>query len=125
MLLPFRSKRIMIAAIVIVVEGAIAAAHLVARYAYATVVAFDESAKEPMTGSSASRAPFGVVIADALCGLEKLFGDDCGNRNRNPLVTGTADLAGSLCKTPIRDGGRSVVVRPTYVRLVAQQASNG
>ena len=96
-MLPSSPERVVIAAIVVIVEGPIATAHLVTRYANATVAALDEPAQEPVIWFRAPRAPLGVVIADALRGLEEFLVEDRGNWYGDPLVTGTPYLALCLC----------------------------
>jgi hypothetical protein len=44
-LLPSSPERVVIAAIVVIVEASVAAAHLMTRYAHATAAAFDEPAQ--------------------------------------------------------------------------------
>jgi hypothetical protein len=56
-LLPSGFEWIVIAAVVIVVKGAIAAAHLMTRHTYTTVAALNESAQQPVIQSRAARAP--------------------------------------------------------------------
>jgi hypothetical protein len=86
---------IVIAAIVVIMEGSVAAYHLVTRHADTAVAAFHEPTQEPVIRLRAARAPFGVVIADTLRGLEEVLADNCRDRYRDPLVTGTTYLA--LC----------------------------
>src|SRR3954453_7103415 len=113
---------IVIMAIVIIVEGPIASAHLVTRHAHGTVAALDEPAQQPVFRVRATRAPFGVVIAHALRGLEELLIDDCGHRYRDPLVPGTPYLTLGPGRASAQDKGCPVVVCATPVRLIAYQA---
>ena len=112
----------MIVAIVVMVEHAVASSHLVARHAHAAVAALDEPAHKPVLRVRATRAPFGVVVAHALRGVEELLIDDCGHRYRDPLVAGTSYLALCLGWAPIQNSGCAVVVCTTHIRLVAYQA---
>src|SRR5271167_1641561 len=99
-MLPSSPERVVIAAIVVIVEGPIATTHLVTRYANATVAALDEPTQEPVIWFRAPRAPLGVVIADALRGLEEFLVEDHGNWYGDPLVTDA--LSGAL---PLWGGG--------------------
>ena len=115
-------ERIVIVAVVVMVEGSVATAHLVTRHAHATVAALDQPAQQPVIRFRTTRAPFGVVVADTLRCLEEFFADDCGNRYGDPLVTGTHDLALCLCWVAAKNGCGAVVVCTAYVSFVAYHA---
>lgn len=57
LLLPSGFERIVIAAVVVVVEGAVASAHLMTRHAYATMAALNEPAQQPVIQSRAPWTP--------------------------------------------------------------------
>jgi hypothetical protein len=57
-MLPSRPKRIVVVAIVVIMKGPVAATHLVARHAHATVATFNEPTQEPPVRLRATRAPF-------------------------------------------------------------------
>jgi hypothetical protein len=99
----------------------ITTAHLVTRYANATVAALDEPSQEPVNWFRASRAPFGVVIADALRSLEEFLVEDRGNWYGDPLVTGALYLALCLCGVAIQNGCSAILVCAANVSLVAYQ----
>ena len=88
------------------------------------MTALDEPAQEPPIWFSATRTPFGVIIADMLRGFEEFLADDCGNCYRNPLIARTSDLALCLCWVAIQNGRGAVVVCAAYVSLVAYQTPN-
>ncbi len=123
-MLPSSPERVVIAAIVVIVEGPIATAHLVTRYANATVAALDEPAQEPVIWFRAPRAPLGVVIADALRSLEEFLVEDHGNWYGDPLVTGAPYLALCLCAVAVQNGGSAIVVCAAHVSLVAYRTSD-
>ena len=112
-------ERVVIAAIVVIVEGPIATTHLVTRYANATVAALDEPAQKPVIWFRAPRAPFRVVIADALRGLKELLVEERGNWYGNPLIPGALYLALCLCGVAVQSRCSAIVVCATYVSLVA------
>jgi hypothetical protein len=68
------------------VEGAVAAAHLVAVAADAAVTALDQAAQQPVAGLDAARTPPGVLAADSLRALERVGVDDRWDRDRDPLL---------------------------------------
>jgi hypothetical protein len=68
--------RVVVAAVVVAVPGAVAVAHLVAVGAYAADCAAVQSLLEPLAGFGSARAPPAVVLADSDGGGEHLVGDN-------------------------------------------------
>ena len=118
---PPARMRVVVAAVVVAVPGAVAAAHLVAVGADAADTAFDEAFEQPLAGFGAARAPLGVVGGDAAGGLEQLVGDDPGAVDRDPFVAVARDLPVAAGGAPVGHRFGAVVVDPADVGLVAQQ----
>ena len=72
------AQRVVVAAVVIAVPGAVTATHLVAVGADAADTAFDQAPQQPLSGFGSARAPLGVVDRDPSGGFEHLVGDDGG-----------------------------------------------
>jgi hypothetical protein len=84
--------RVVVAAVVVAVPGAVAAAHLVAVGADLADPAFDQAAQQPLPGFGPARAPLAVVAADPPGRLEGLVIDDGGHRDGDPVLAGAGDL---------------------------------
>ncbi len=110
-LLAASADRVVVAAVVIAMPGAVATSHLVAVGAHPTGPATDQPAQQPFARFSAARTPLAVVYRDLAGGLEDLVGNDARNLDEDPLVTGTRHL-------PVASGcalvghGFSTVERP-------------
>src|SRR5260370_18923694 len=61
--------RVVVAAVIVAVPGAVAAAHLVAVGAHAAGSAFDQAAQHPLAPLSPAGAPAAVVPPDPACAL--------------------------------------------------------
>jgi hypothetical protein len=114
------AQRVVVAAVVVAVPGAVAAAHLVAVGADAADPAFDQALEQPFAGFGAARAPLRIVVGDAGGCLELLVGDDAGAADRDPVLARAGDLAGAPDGPRIGDGLGAVEVDPADICLVAQ-----
>jgi hypothetical protein len=117
------SERVMVAAVVIAVPGAVAAAHLVAVGAYLADAALDQAAQQPVPGFGASRAPLGVVPADPSRGLEGVLVHQCGHRDGDPFLAGTGNLPCLALGLRVRHYFCAVEEDPADVGLVAQYSA--
>ena len=115
------ADRVVVAAVVVAVPGAVAAAHLVAVGADAADPAFDQALQQPLAGFGAARAPLGCCRGDSPGGLEDLVGDDGGHRDGDPVLAGAGDLPAAAGGAPVGDRFGAVEVDPPDVGLVAQQ----
>src|SRR5215211_6818612 len=122
------AQDVVVAAVVVAVEGAVAAAHLVAVGADPAVAALDQTAQQPGAGLGAAGVPLGVVAAHLLGALEGGLVDDRGHRDRDPLLAGALAVAGlaraRAAGTVAVDRFAAVVVDGADVGLVAQQATD-
>ncbi len=118
-------QRVVVAAVVVAVPGAVAAAHLVAVRADAADPAFDQALEQPFAGFGAARAPLGVVVGDPAGCLELVVGDDAGAADRDPVLARARDLPGAPDGPRVGDGLGAVEVDPADVSLVAQQPAQG
>jgi hypothetical protein len=123
--LPAGAQRVMVAAVVVPVPGAVTAAHLVAVGAHAAGPAFDQPAQQPGAGLGPARAPLAVVGAGLGGGLERLVGDDGRAADRDPLAARPGHLAGVVAGPPAGDGLGAVEVGAADVGLVAQDPAEG
>ena len=106
------AQRVVVAAVVVAVPGAVAAAHLVAVGADTANTAFDKAFEQPLAGFGAARAPLAVVGGDAAGGLEQLIGDDPGAVDRDPFVAVARDLPVAAGGAPVGHRFGAVVVHP-------------
>ena len=113
--------RVVVAAVVVAVPGAVAAAHLVAVRADLADPAFDQAAQQPLPGFGPARAPLAVVAADPPGRLEGLVVDDGGHGDGDPVFAGAGDLLAAPPGARVGDGLGAVEVDPPDVGLVAQQ----
>jgi hypothetical protein len=113
--------RVVVAAVVVAVPGAVAAAHLVTVGADAAGPAFDQAAQQPLAGFGAPWAPLAVVAAGAMGGGEGGLVDDRGHRDGDPVLAGAGDLLAALAGARVGNGFGAVEVDPPDVGLVAQQ----
>jgi hypothetical protein len=114
------ADRVVVAAVVVAVSGAVAAAHCVAVGAHPAHAALDQAFEQPLTGFGATRAPLAVVAGDSPGGLKHFVGDDAGAGDGNPLVAVAGHLAAMAGGPVVRYCLGAVVVDPTDVGLVAQ-----
>jgi len=80
--------RVVVAAVVVAMPGAVAAAHLVAVDPDAAGAALDQGAQHPLARLGAPRAPLAVVTGDPGDRLERRFVHYGRNGDRDPLVAG-------------------------------------
>ena len=122
---PAGFDRVVVAAVVVAVPGAVAATPLVAVHADLADPAFDQATQQPLPGFGPARAPLAVVAAGAVGGLEGLLVDDGGHRDGDPVLAGAGELAAALAGARVGDGFGAVGVDPPDVGLVAQQLAQG
>jgi len=104
--------RVVVAAVVVAVPGAVAAAHLVTVGADPADPAFDQAAQQPLAGFGAAGAPLAVVAAGAVGGLEGALVDDRGHRDGDPVLSGPGDLLAAPPGLTVGDGFGAVEVDP-------------
>src|SRR4029453_1084521 len=118
---PAGFDRVVVAAVVVAVPGAVAAAPVVAVRADPADPAFDQATQQPLPGFGPARAPLAVVAADPPGGLEGGLIDDGGHRDGDPVLTGAGDLLAAPPGARVGDGLGAVEVHPPDVGLIAQQ----
>src|SRR5512133_3982959 len=89
---PAGFDRVVVAAVVVAVRGAVAAAPVVAVRADAADPALDQATQQPLAGFGPARAPLTVVAADPPGRLEGVLVDDGGHRDGDPVLAGAGDL---------------------------------
>ena len=115
------ADRVVVAAVVVAVPGAVAATHLVAVGADAADTALDQALQQPLSGFGPARAPLGVVDRDPSGGLEHVVGDDAGAVDRDPVGAVTWHLTGAAGRPPVGHRLGAVEVDPPDIGLVPQQ----
>ena len=106
---PSGPERIVVLAVVVPMEGAIAAAHLVARHTHAAVSALDQPTQQPVSGFGTPGVPPRVVAADTLCRLEQRLVEDRRNCDGDPLIARALHLPGFARVSALRHGFGSIV----------------
>jgi hypothetical protein len=117
--------RVVVAAVVVAVPGAVAAAHLVAVHPDAAGAALDQAAQHPLAWLGAARAPFVVVAGDPGDRRERVFVHNGRYGDRDPLIAGAGYLLGASAGPVVGDGLGAVEVDPADVGLVVQDAADG
>ncbi len=115
--------RIVVAAIIIAMERAVAPAHPVAEHAHAAMSAPDQPAKQPVPMLGTPGVPARVVAADALDSLEHRFVEDCRHFDRDPLIARASHLPVPASLSALRHEFGPVVVSPADIGLVVQEAA--
>lgn len=87
------AQEIVVAAVVVAMEGAVAPAQLVTVAADVTVAALNQAAQEPCAGFGATWVPLRVVTTGA---LERVAVDDRCYRDRDPLLAWTIAVSESF-----------------------------
>jgi hypothetical protein len=121
------AQDVVVAALVVAVEGAVAAGHLVAVAADPAVAALDQPVQQPVAGLGATRVPLGVLVNDVLGALEGVLVDNRRHRDEDPFLARAFAVARLGAPRAAAHRGTvdrlaAVVVDPADIGLVAQQA---
>src|SRR4051794_40019104 len=118
---PAGFDRVVVAAVVVAVPGAVAAAPVVTVRADPADPALDQATQQPLAGFGPAWAPLAGVAADSPGRLEGGLVNDGGHRDGDPVLAGAGDLLAAAPGARVGDGFGAVDVDSPDVGLVAQQ----
>jgi hypothetical protein len=122
--LPAGSDRVVVAAVVVAVPGAVAATHLVTVHTYLARAALDQATQHPLPGLGPSWAPPAVVARDLVHRSERLFIHNGRDGDGDPLLAGAGYLLGASTGPVVGDRLGAVEVHPAHVGLVVEDAAD-